>query len=87
MHIARVHQNSKALFDHFLSKLNIPTNKAHLISSGAYDDYGPYINKDVLVYGFMNAEKSLYDQLEAEIQNDSTAKQTYKSFSASEFFF
>ncbi|MFW7194376.1 hypothetical protein ACMGGX_19280 [Enterobacter sp. BNK-29] len=87
MHIVRVHQNSKALFDHFLCKLKIPTNKARLISSGAYDDYGPYINKVVSVYGFMDAEKSLYDQLEAEVQNDSTAKQSYKSFSKSEFFF
>lgn len=87
MHIVRVNKNSKPLFDHFLSKLNIPTNKAHLISAGAYDDYGPYINKDVLVYGFMDAEKSLYQQLEIEVQKDSSAKQTYKSFCESEFFF
>ena len=87
MIIIRVHQNSKSLFEYFLCKNNIPTSKAHVISLGAYDNYGTYINKDVSVFGFMAADKQFSDLVEMEAQQDPTAKLTYKKFSSNEFFF
>lgn len=87
MHIVRVHKERKKLFDELLLKLKIPAKKAHLISNGANDDYGIYINEDVEVYGFMDIEKSLYDELKEEVKKDASASKTYKDFSASEFFF
>ncbi|EKU4728207.1 MULTISPECIES: hypothetical protein [Citrobacter] len=87
MHIVRVHNESKELFEDLLNNLKIPICKAHLISEGANGNYGTYINKDVKVYGFMDAEKSLYDQLKEEVRKDNAASKTYKDFSVSEFFF
>ncbi|AMH20074.1 hypothetical protein AL518_19995 [Hafnia paralvei] len=87
MHIVRVHKNSQKMFDYLIAKFNIRKNQLHLISAGAAGDYGKYINPDVAVYGFISADKSLYDQLEFDIQHDLTTKQSYQSFGTGEFFF
>jgi hypothetical protein len=87
MFIARVECSRFPLFQHFLTKLKITTNKVHIISNGAAAHYGTYINQDVVVYGFLSADQSLYDQLEDEVRLDANSKTTYVNLGSGEFFF
>lgn len=87
MFIARVERSRIPLFQHFLSKLKITSDKVHVISDGATANYGTYINQNVVVYGFLSSDKSLYEQLEDEVRLDPSAKTTYEPLGSGEFFF
>lgn len=87
MFIARVDRKNDQSFQYFLTKLKITSDKVHIISNGATADYGTYINPNVVVYGFLSADKSLYEQLEDEVRLSTNSKITYKSLGDGEFFF